>query len=128
VGAGQGGCRQRVGDEVRGRTRKVGDRAQLCGTGVPALDERPVRKDVVDHTDHAHPRHPEREPDRPGAVDDVCGPDEPLGLGVGRVVDTGLLDVVVDAALVGGVLRHRVVPVEVVLGHVEYGGRLAADR
>ena len=62
---------------------------------------------------------------------DVGLPDQPLGLGVGDVVDARALDPFVDPALVGGVVVHARrsgVPVEVVLGDVEDGGRLGAHR
>ena len=48
--------------------------------------------------------------------------------GVGDVVDARPLHALVDAALVGGVLGHRGVPVEVVLGDVEDRGGLRAHR
>ena len=57
--------------------------------------------------------------------------DQLLGHRVGHVVDAGALDAGVDPALVGGVRRPAVgarVPVEVVLGDVEHGGRLCAHR
>ena len=86
---------------------EVGDRAELGGAGLPLLDERPVGQDVLDHADHADAGHAEREADRAGALDDVGLADQPLGLGVGDVVDAGALDPLVDPALVGGVVGHR---------------------
>ena len=48
VRAGQRRGGQRVGHEVRGRGRQVGDRAELGGAVLPLLDERPVGEHVVD--------------------------------------------------------------------------------
>ena len=75
--------------------------------------------------------HAEGEADGAGALDHVGVDDEALGLRVGDVVDGGALDAFVDAALVGGVVGHRVravVPVEVVLGEVEDDRGLGAHR
>ena len=54
--------------------------------------------------------HAEGEADRAGALDHVGLADQPLGLGVGDVVDAGALHALVDPALVGGVVGHPVGP------------------
>ena len=71
----------------------------------------------------------EGEADRAGTLDHVGLADQPLGLGVGGVVDARPLHAFVDAALVGGVVGHRGragVPVQVVLGEVQHHGGLGA--
>ncbi len=130
VRPGQRRCREGVGDDVRRGRGQVADRAQLRRAGLPLGDERPVDQQVLDHADHADGGHAQGEADRAGAVDDVGAADQPLGLGVGDVVDARPLDPFVDAALVGGVVGHgrgAGVPVEVVLGEVQHDGGLGAQ-
>ena len=132
VRPGQRGGGQRVGHDVRvpatARSATVQSSAALdCRSG----DEGPVDEQVVDDADHADAGHAEGEADGAGALDHVGVADQPLGLGVGDVVDAGPLHPLVDAALVGGVVGHRRragVPVEVVLGEVEHHGGLGAHR
>ena len=127
---GPGECRggQGVGHEVRGVRGQVADRAELRGAVLPLVDEGPVGEHVLHQADHPDPGRAEGEPDRAGALLDVGVADQLLGHRVGDVVDAGGADALVDAALVGGVVGHRGVPVEVVLGDVEHRGGLGGHR
>ena len=128
VCAGQRGRGERVLDVVGRGGGEIGDLAQLRGGGLALLDEGAVDEDVLDDPDLTDGRGAEGEPDRAGALDDVGLLDQVHGGLVGDVVDARPLDAFVDAALVGGVLLHRGVPVEVVLGDVEDHGGLGGHR
>ena len=115
VRPGQRGGGQGVGDHVRCRAGRagcgqVGERAQLGGAGLALLDEGAVGEDVLDHADHPDAGHAEGEADGAGALDHVGLADQPLGLGVGDVVDAGALHPLVDAPLVGGVVAMPLGP------------------
>ena len=136
VGAGERRGGQGVGDEVGCRRGEVVEGAELGGAGGALLDEGPVHEQVLDDADVAGARHPEGEPDGPGALEHVGLAHHLLGGGVGQVVDARPLDPLEDPRLVGGVALHArqgpprlvVVPVEVVLGDVEHRGRLRRHR
>lgn len=104
----------------------VGDLGQFLGLLLAVGDERPVDEDAVDHAELRGAGGAEGEPDGPAALFDVRLAHQVLGGRVGRVVDAGDRVALVDAALVGGVRRHRAVPVEVVRRQVEDGGGVGA--
>ena len=132
VGAGQRGGGQGVGDDVRapGEARSAIVHSSAALVSRCSMNARSTR---MSSTTPSMPDagHAEGEPDRAGALLDVGLAHQPLGLGVGHVVDAGPLHPLVDAALVGGVVGHARragVPVEVVLGDVEHRGGLGAHR
>jgi hypothetical protein len=126
VGARQSSGRQRVRNSVRcergGVALQVAERAELGGVGAPVRHERTVGQHVVHHAQLPDGRHPQREPDRPRAVDHVGLTDHLLGGRVLHVVDARDLGALVDAGLVGGVAGEAplaLVPVDVVGSEVE---------
>ena len=87
------------------------------------LEEGAVAQDAVDDPEVARAGNVQAEADGAGALDDLGLLDHRLGGGVGLVVDAGDLGVVVDLRLGRAVRVERAVPVEVVVGDVQAGGR-----
>ena len=115
----QAGCRKRVGDVVCTGHLEVAHGNQATASADVVDDVRPVDTDLT-----AFGR-PQRE--RLAVPVRLGQPPRPLVVGV--VEDGGLLALLPpDLRLVSGVVRHRAVPVDVVLRNVEDGGGIEPDR